>query len=486
MDPKNFHAAAAHLPLSRRQWLRRSGGLLAGALGAATVGQLALGTQPAYAADYKALVCVFLYGGCDGLNAVVPTDARYAQYAGVRGALALPASSLVGLNGSAYGLHPSLAALQPFWNDSTLAPVFNLGPLFKPLTKDEYRAQPDGSELVPDALFSHSDQQVEWETATSDAMTRTGWGGRASAVLNTANPVISLGGSGRFGVEALRSPLVLPGPGAYFGAYGIGPGDIGWEPNRLKREAIDALYAQSQPLVLGTAYQNQQTNAFQMSARLADIVGSVPGDANSSPQIDAAFAPLIVNGQVTTHLGQQLYQVAKLVRANAQVQGNRQVFFAQQGGYDTHSGQVADNDSTQGLHANLLRELGDALAAFQRAMNNLGMAQMVTAFTQSDFGRTFAPNSSGGTDHAWGNNHLVLGGAVKGGQTYGSYPTLVLGGQDDVGVDDWELQGRWIPTSSVDQYAGTMLGWFGASSAQIDTILPNLANFGSQRSLGFL
>ncbi len=483
------HAIARATGLSRRQLLQGGGALMAGALGATTLGHLALGSRNAYAADYKALVCVFLLGGCDGMNVIVPTDTtRYNQYAGVRGGagLALPKSSLVSLSGSSYGLHPSLAALKPFWDNGTLAPVFNVGPLFAPLTKTEYRSQPDGSELIPDALFSHSDQQFQWETSTSVSQTRTGWGGRASTELATANPVISLSGNPRFGIEELRSPLALPGPGAYFGAYDIGSDSLGWEPNRLKREAIDALYANPQKPVLGDAYSDQQTIAFEISERLGDLVASQPGDADSPPEIDTAFAPLTIDGNITTSMGQQLYQVAKLIRSNALVQGNRQVFFASQGGYDTHSGQVAYDNPLTGLHAGLLKELGDALAAFQRAMVNLGLSQVVTAFTQSDFGRTFTPNSTLGSDHAWGNHHLVLGGSVKGRATYGTYPELVLGGPDDVGVEEWELQGRWLPTSSVDQYASTMLGWFGADAGHLDRILPNLANFGSKRSLGFL
>jgi len=140
----------------------------------------------------------------------------------------------------------------------------------------------------------------------------------------------------------------------------------------------------------------------------------------------------------------------------------------------------------EGDHARLLKELGDALAAFYAAMQGLGLGSAVTSFTQSDFGRTFAPNNSTGTDHAWGNQHLVLGGAVKGGATYGTYPDLVLGGNNDVGQDTWELQGRWIPTTAVDQYAATLLGWFGASDGQLDAVLPNLKNFGGARKLAFL
>lgn len=466
--------------LPRRRFLQR-GAALGGAAALAT-----LGTGATRAADYKALVCVFLYGGNDGMNCVVPTDStRHAAYAAVRGPLALPRANLVDLPGSDYGLHPALSALQPMWAAGQLAPVFNVGPLQRPLTKAEYLAAPDGADYLPDSLFSHADQQILWECATADALTRTGWGGRGSATLGTVNPVISVGGNGRFGVEPLRSPLVVPGPGSVFGAYGLRPEELAWTPNRLRREAIDALYAQPQGSTLGDAYRAQQGIAFEISERLAALVAAMPGSTLSSPQIDAAFAPLIVDGALTTPLAGQLYQVAKLVRANAIVQGSRQMFFAQQGGYDTHFDQIGGSVAT-GTHAALLKQLGDAMAAFQRAMDNLGMSGQVTLFTQSDFGRTFVPNSSRGTDHAWGNHQLVMGGAVRGGATYGQYPSLVVGGPDDVGVEAWELQGRWIPTSSVDQYAATLLGWFGADATQLDAVLPNLGNFGATRSLGFL
>ena len=476
-----------HLPKpGRRQWLQRSGAALAASLGAGTLGNLLLGTRAAHAADYKALVCIFMYGGNDGMNMVVPTDAtRHDQYATVRRSLALPRESLVALSGSDYGLHPAMSALAPIWNQGLLAPVFNLGPLHEPLTKEAYRNATEGSDTVPESLFSHSDQQIQWETATTDSLTRTGWGGRASQLLGTVNPVISVASNGHFGVEDLRMPLVLPGPGSYFGAYGLRPSDLTWTPNILRKQAIDALYAQAQPLEVRGAYAAQQRVAFDMSDRLSGIVGSVPGDAQSSAIIDAAFAPLINGKQVLGQLGPQLYQVAKLILSNAQVQGNRQIFFAQMGGFDTHLNQIGGN-VTSGSHAGLMADLAQAMACFQTALNNLGLAQVVSTFTQSDFGRTFAPNETKGTDHAWGNHQLVMGGAVKGQATYGVYPTLQLGGPDDVGTSEWELQGRWIPTSSVDQYAATLLNWFGVEDGQLNTVLPNLANFGSQRSLGFL
>ena len=463
-----------------------SGATLAGALGAGSLGNLLLNARPAYAADYKALVCIFLYGGNDGMNMIVPSDAaRHGQYAAVRAGLAIPRASLLPMGSVPYGMHPSLSALSKVWNDGKLAPVFNLGPLFQPLTKAQFRAAAPNSETVPDSLFSHSDQQTLWESGTTDSLARTGWGGRASESLGTVNPVISVAGSARFGLSTLQTPLVLPEPGDTFGAYGLQAGDT-WAPQLARKAAIDALYAQAQDSALGDAYTAAQRNAFTMSERLGALVKIKPGDAEALPMIDAAFAPIIVNGRISTGLGNQLYQLAKLIAGNATVQGNRQLFFASMGGFDTHEGQSITGSPTEGHHARLLQQLGDAMAAFYTALKNLGLSNAVTTFTQSDFGRTFAPNNTTGTDHAWGNQHLVMGGAVKGGTTYGTYPDLVLGGANDVGVDAWELQGRWIPTTAVDQYAATMLGWFGASDTQLAAVLPNLRNFGAARKLGFL
>jgi uncharacterized protein (DUF1501 family) len=467
--------------VNRRRWLHMSGATLAGALGATSLSSLML--TPAHAqSSYKALVCVFLYGGNDGLNMVLPTDTtRYNQYQGVRGALALPKASLVNLAGSDYGLHPSMSALASVWADKGLAPVFNLGPLNRPLTKAEFRSWPSSDARIPESLFSHADQQVLWETASSRVAERTGWGGRAAATLQTVNPVISVGGNGRFGLSALDTPLVLPGPGSTFGLQGL---ESTWDPVVQRKAALDKLYAATDPNQMLSAFSGQQLDAFEMATRLGTLVKIKPGDPGATAAIDTAFAPVTgTNGEISTGLGRQLYQVAKLVQGRTTVRGDRQVFFAQQGGFDTHSGQVAGT-SQEGHHARLLKELADAMACFYNAMKAVGMGDSVTLFTQSDFGRTFATNNSTGTDHAWGNNQLVVGGAVKG-ATYGAYPELVLGGPDDVGLESWERQGRWIPSLSVDQYAATLLNWFGASSGQLATILPNLQNF-SQKNLGFV
>lgn len=473
--------------MQRRHWLKAAG-LVGATLGAGTLANLLAPSRPARAADYKALVCVFLYGGNDGLNTIVPTDTtRWGEYAAVRGALALPQGSLVGLGTSGYGLHPSLAALAPAWAEGRLAPVFNVGPLFRPLTKAQYRNAAQSSDDIPDSLFSHSDQQILWETGSTDALTRTGWGGRASEALATVNPVISVGGNGRFGLSTRSAPLVLPGPGATFGAYELGTDAwrLNYAPIVARAAALRAIYQQAQDNDIAEAYATMQRDAFAVSERLGALVKVLPGQAGSVAAIDAAFASLISDGNVVPGLPRQMYQLAKLIHGNATVQGNRQIFFAQLGGFDTHGNQIGAS-VLEGTHAALLKSVGDSLAAFHEAMKALGLSDAVTVFTQSDFGRTFAPNNSNGTDHAWGNHHLVLGGAVRGGQTYGTYPALALGGPDDVGIESWERQGRWIPTTAVDQYAATLLAWFGASDAQLDSVLPNLRNFGATRNLGFV
>lgn len=467
--------------LPRRQMLGWGGATLASALGLSGAASLLAPRATAAGDDYKALVCLFFLGGNDGLNMVAPRDAtRHAQYAAVRGALALPRTSLVGL-GTDYGLHPAMAALAPAWAEGALTAVHNVGPLFAPLNKAAYRAAIEGDPLVPDALFSHSDQQLLWQAASARAFERTGWGGRASTVLGTVNPVISFGGNAHFGLADTTSPWVLPGPGDNFGANGFST----WAPVAARRAALNQLMAVRQSSPMAEAYAGQMRSAFNLETRLAGLFDFNPDPAADPSGITNAFAPLISGSSIVGQLAPQLFQVARFIANRSTVQGTRQIFFVQLGGFDNHSGQIGST-SLDGEHALLMQETADSLAAFWRALKAIGMGDRVTLFTQSDFGRTFVPNDSSGTDHAWGNEHLVLGGAVVGNQTHGQYPQLVVGGPDDVGVDDWELQGRWIPTSSVDQYAATLLRWWGMAESQLDGVLPNLKNFGSARSLGFL
>ena len=459
-------------------------------MGAALGGSWLWPARNAHAGDYKALVCIFLYGGNDGNNTIVPVEAgRHAQYSVARGSLALPHGSLLSLGDSGYGLHPALNALMPAWESGQLAPIFNVGPLAEPLNKAQYQAAADNSGALPESLFSHSHQQTLWESSSSSALARTGWGGRAADALGMANPVISVGGNGLFGVAAQQVPLVVPGAGGTFGVNELGPES--WRtthaPAAARAAALRSLYNESsnqEGHVLREAFARDQRNAFETTARLQRTVTATPAQTTSA--ITSAFAPLINGDELQGSLAEQLFQVSKLIAERALVGGDRQIFFAQLGGFDTHGAQVLPDNVLEGQHAQLLKQVGDALAAFQRAMTNLGLTEQVTAFTQSDFGRTLAPNDSLGSDHAWGNHHLVIGGAVKGKTTYGRFPELTLGGPDDVGSQPWERHGRWIPSTSVDQYAATLLRWVGADEATLDRVLPNLPRFGSQRSLGFL
>lgn len=466
---------------ARRTLLKLGGGLLAGTA-------LAAPARRADASDFKALVCVFLYGGNDGLNTLVPTDdLRHAQYRDVRRQLALPRDRLLPLAGSDWGLHPALEPLQACWRDRRLAAVLNVGPLQAPLDKTALLAAPSNSPLVPEGLFSHSDQQAQWETASTSSQTRSGWAGRAVEALGLGQPVVSVGGNARYGNASRSSGLVVPEPGASFGAIELG--SEAWRqtyaPAAARASAIRRLYAQAQATELGDVYARMQRDAFEVAARLGPVVQAQPGGDAAHAAVDAAFAPLMSGGIVQSGIGRQLYQAARLIARRDLVGGSRQLYFAQQGGYDTHSEQIG-NDALSGAHANLLRDLGGAVAAFDRAMRGLGLDQAVTLFTQSDFGRAFKPNQSLGTDHAWGNLQFVLGGAVRGGRSYGTAPELALAGRDDVDHRPADAQGRWIPTTSVDQYAATLLGWLGATDAQLDAILPNLRSFGAARRLGFV
>lgn len=465
--------------LSRRRMLSQSAAL-SGALGLGSLASL-LSTASAATDDYKALVCLFMFGGNDGMNMVVPRDvARHGQYAAVRGTLALPRANLVALDAN-FGLHPSMTALSTAVGAGALAALHNVGPLYAPLTKAQYRSAVAGDPIIPDSLFSHSDQQLEWEAGTTSAFERTGWGGRASLVMGTTNPVISFGGNAHFGLADNVAPVVLPGPGSSFGANGFST----WAPVAARRAALDRVMAEKQKSPMAEVYAKVQRDAFELETRLSGLF-SFNADPNADPTgITNAFLPLIVNGSLTTGIARQLYQVSRFVANRSTVRGTRQIFFVQMGGFDHHSNQIGGS-ALDGQHAGLMKQLADGMAAFWRALNAIGMSDRVTLFTQSDFGRTFAPNESLGTDHAWGNHHLVMGAGVAGGTSYGRYPALTLGGPDDVGVNSWELQGRWIPTTSVDQYAATLLRWWGMSEAQLDTALPNLRNFGAARNVGFM
>jgi uncharacterized protein (DUF1501 family) len=458
----------------RRGFLRS----LAGGAGSISLGAGASMFSPfeaqAQSTDYRALVCLFLFGGNDGMNMVVPLDdsvpgSGYSQYANVRGSLALPSNALQALSTSRFGLHPGLAPLTNVWDDNAMAVVHNVGPLAKPMTQAQYvswRKQNDAS-LVPESLFSHSDQQRQWENAGTTTISQTGWGGLA-AEQNDFNQVVSFAGNTRFGGGTRNNELVLPEPGGTFGLNGYWSGT---QPN-ARRAALDALMGESVGNVIHASYANQQKAALELSKKLEAIVKLKPGDAGSSAIINSAFASLTAPNN--TRLAKQLYQVAKMVETGrSALGGSRHIYFVSLGGFDTHSGQLS-------AHGALMADIGRSVAAFYTALKNMGMSDKVTLFTASDFGRTLKPNSSGGTDHAWGNEQLVIGAGVNPKAMIGQYPNLTLGGGNDAAdpTKSWEFQGRWIPSLAVTQYAGALLKWLNPQ-VNIGGVLPGLAAFSS-------
>ncbi len=421
------------------------------------------GVPKAPGEDYRALVCLFMFGGNDGNNTVIPTSAtEYQQYAtGRTPALALAQGSLLPLTvqntpGRTFGLHPSMTGLQGLFNQGKAAIVANAGPLRVPTTRADLQAR--RVPLPPD-LYSHSDQQAQWQSSISDGAPRSGWGGRVGDLMKSANgtnqssTLISVSGNNLFGVgTTISSFKVSPGNQLGFNFY---QGPTSTDP--LSKGITELLAMQSANLFEG-AWKSVIERAIQNQQILASALANVPPFTTAFPN---------------TGIGNQMQMIARLVAVRGALGLKRQVFFCSLGGFDTHG------DEQLGRQAELLGEVSAALTALYNATVELNCADLVTSFTASDFNRTF-PSNGNGSDHAWGNHHFVVGGAVQGGRMYGTFPTLVRGGPDDTGS-----QGLWIPTTSVDQYAATLASWFGVGVAELNTIFPNLVNFPAA-NLGFL
>jgi uncharacterized protein (DUF1501 family) len=449
--------------MQRRSFLIHAGALT----GTAALGQLGLLSARAAATqdNYKALVCIFLVGGNDANNMVVPVDtAGYTNYAAIRGDLALPQAQLLPIEESGgvlrYGLHPALTGMQSLWTAGNVALVANVGTLVQPLTKTQYLST---ATQKPATLFSHIDQQHEWQASISNTPSTTGWGGRLADQLNSLNvnssvgSMISTGGNNLFVTGAASQALVIPTSGS-FGLSGFTSSSA----DAARRAALVALLGLDQGADLVDAAQGVMNTALSSSAVLNPIL-----TANNAT-VATHFSALTGNG-----FAQQLLAIAKVIEARSTLGAQRQIFLATLGSFDTHTGQI----NTQ---QNLFSQLDPAIAAFQNAMADIGAVDDVTSFTISDFSRTFKPNTGGGSDHGWGSHHMVIGGAVHGGQVYGTMPTLALGGPSDEGV-----LGRWLPAFSVDQYAATLATWFGADSTALTAVLPNLAAF-TPNNLGFI
>ncbi len=440
------------LQISRRALLRRS-------IATAGLGYFGITDALAQTGDYKALVCIFLFGGNDSNNTIVPMGTRYNDYSRVRG----PASGLaqnvllpIADRGEQYGLHPALTRIQTLYNQGKATAALNVGPLIRPLTKAQFRAA-RGMD-VPANLYSHSDQQQAWQQASTTGA-RTGWGGRTADVMQPSNTGSLLPMSVSASGGALFTIGQVTGPAIVNGGLGLGlSGSDGSAIATARDNAFQQVINFNSGLTLVQAANRTINNGIQVGKVLNNVLTGPSGLTTIFPQ----------NG-----LGGQLQQVARIIRARQTLGVSRQIFFVSTGGYDNHDGLLA-------AHQGLLTGLNAAISSFYDATIELGMENNVTTFTESDFNRTFGPNGNNGTDHAWGGHHLILGGAVNGGRMYGTFPNLGIQGPDDVGT-----RGLWLPTMSVEQYGATLASWFGVNSAQLDQVFPNLVNF-PVRNIGFM
>jgi uncharacterized protein (DUF1501 family) len=392
-------------------------------------------------------------------------------------------------DGNTYGLHPSCPELQKLFGQGQLAFLFNAGTLVYPITRAQYL---NGSVQQPPQLFSHADQQTQWQTSIPDQPPTTGWGGRMADLLNSVQPtapislMVTLAGANTFEVGNIASQYSVSTSGAVSLSLPTTPG-AGASTNRLPTMLN----------ILGQPYTNLQAQAYASVAEQAINTGALLNNAISNTasstfwtnKFPVTITPPEGGAPFTSTLSPQLEMVARLIAAGRTPlnQGGfgmlRQIFFVQVGGYDLHTGQTnyTSTDTSgvlEGAHTNLLAELSQSMYAFQCAMNQIGAGSEATCFTCSDFSRTF-PSNGEGSDHGWGSHHLIMGGAVNGQMTYGQFPVQQVNGPNDTGT------GRWIPTTAIDQYFATLATWFGIDADNLATVFPNLSRF-STGNLGFM
>lgn len=490
--------------ISRRDFLRRAACAAVGTVAmTATIRDLRFmnaAVAQSDITDYKALVCIFMQGGNDSNNLIIPTlQSEYNNYAAIRTpVLAIPQSALLSLMGTSgtyvdpaghtFGLHPSCPELQTLFGEGKLAFLFNTGTLVYPITRAQYLT----GGPVPPQLFSHADQQTQWQTSVPDQPPTTGWGGRCADLLNSVQPnapislMVTLAGANTFEVGNIVSQYSVSTSGAISLSLPTSPGG-GASTNRLP-----ALMN-----ILGLPYTNLQSQAYagvaEQAINTSTLLNNAIAGTSSASYWTTPFPTKITppegGAAFTSTLSPQLQMIARLIAAGSTPLASggfgmkRQIFFCQVGGYDLHTGQTnySANDPNNvlvGAHTNLLAELSQSMLAFQRAMEQLGLSDSVTSFTASDFGRTF-PSNGQGSDHGWGSHHLILGGAVRGQNTYGTFPALTVNGPNDTST------GRWIPTTAIDQYFATIATWFGVDNDNLSTVFPNIGRF-STANLGFI
>jgi uncharacterized protein (DUF1501 family) len=457
---------------SRRAFLQRASMLaLSGVATPLAVNLAAMAeAAAATASDYKAIVCVFLYGGNDYANTLVPYDsASYNAYYNLRPTLAYQRGALaatllnaaaapVDLNGVThqYALAPELAPLLPIFNAGKMGVLLNVGTLVQPTSKLQYTNK---SAPLPSKLFSHNDQQSEWQSSLPEGAS-SGWGGRMGDLFQSGN------GNATFTcVNVSGNAVFLAGKQAV--QYQVSPnGSVPFSALQKPLFGSASCSSALQTLITQPYAHAMRADYAQVTQRAISANDTLTAALAGGPAIATPFPD--GNG-----LASQLKMVARMIASASSIGAKRQVFFVSMGGFDTHDGLVT-------THPGLLKSVADAMAAFYAATVELGVANQVTAFTASDFGRTLSGNNDG-SDHGWGSMHFMLGGAVRGGKFYGRAPVVASDGPDDVG------QGRLLPTTSIEQYAATLGGWMGVSNSDLLVMLPSLVNYNaSARKLGFV
>jgi len=433
------------------------------AMNLAALSEAAAASSSLASGDYKAIVCVFMYGGNDYANTLIPYDApSHAAYNSFRSNLAIDTPFLTDTvlnpltplaNARQYALAPELSSWMPIFNAGQMSVILNVGTLVQPTTKAQYTS---ASVPLPPKLFSHNDQQSYWQSSYPEGAT-SGWGGRMGDLFQSSNSkaaftCIGLGGNAVYLTGKYTSQYQLSTSGSV-------------QINGIKSTLFgsSACQAALNKLIVSPSSHMLEQEYIKTTARSID----------AHDQVSAALSqinPLTTSFPINNSLSDQLQVVAKLIAARNALGVKRQVFFVSLGGFDTHTGLTK-------YHPGLMQLVGDAMSSFYKATVELGVSQQVTSFTASDFGRTLLSNSDG-SDHGWGSMHFVMGGAVKGQKYVGTPPVIANSGPDDVG------QGRLLPTIAVDQVASTLATWFGVSALDQLSILPNLKNF-SQKDLGF-
>lgn len=438
------------MSVSRRTILR----LVAASSATSALGQL--GLSSALAADtggYRAMVGIFLFGGNDAWNMVVPNDGRYADYAKQRGSsIALAQSSLMPLAGTTFALHAAMAPLKTAWDEGALSVVLNTGPLVTPLTKALYTNRPD---LRPVNLMSHEDQQNQWQGLRPRATSRDGFMGRINdqAKATRLPSLISVAGSQLALIGDRSAPLILPSSGPMV-RYGYDPSSH--DAGIKARQAAIATFADVSSYGAITSLTSRAvSSAYAQAVEANNIIGS------TDSAVDKHFVHPTTGAPLNTDIAHQLMRVARMIEAHSALAHAKQTFFVSQTGYDTHTNQINTENE-------LYTDLANALSGFYNAIKFLRLRDSVTAFTMSDFGRVFKGNANGGTDHGWGSNHLVLGGSLQGGRIHGRYPDTTFGGPEDASSD-----GRWIPSIAAEEYIGAIAKWYGVSAADLPYVFPN-------------